>query len=377
MIFWFSGTGNSKYAAQRMAEALNEPLLCMNDRIKAHDTAAVETGERLVIVTPTYAWRIPRLVRDWLLQTELRGARQAWFVMTCGSEIGSADRYNRELCRAKGLSCMGTAQIVMPENYIAMFGVPQAGSGKVEVTLLDILKLLLSKSYWLLLAGVLAGACVFLVTTFLITPTYESRVSFYVYNSSNNSVQSGTINNGDLQAAESLATTYSKILASNSILDAVLQELGPDVSLSRKSLSGMVSVSVITDTQLLEVVITSTDPAFACRVAGAFAKVAPTEIVRITKAGGVEIVDQPEIPTDKASPRTVFDAAIGVIIGVMVAAVIVILRTLADTTIYLPEDIENMVGITVLGQIPDINSADDNYAYWTVTEEGAAKNEKE
>lgn len=46
MIFWFSGTGNSKYAAQRMAEALNEPLLCMNDRIKAHDTAAVETGER-------------------------------------------------------------------------------------------------------------------------------------------------------------------------------------------------------------------------------------------------------------------------------------------------------------------------------------------
>ena len=246
---------------------------------------------------------------------------------------------------------------------------PQAGSGKAEITLLDILKLLLSKSYWLLLAGVLAGACVFLVTTFLITPTYESRVSFYVYNSSNNSVQSGTINNGDLQAAESLATTYSKILASNSILDAVLQELGPDVSLSRKSLSGMVSVS--------EVVITSTDPDFACKVAGAFAKVAPTEIVRITKAGGVEIVDQPEIPTDKASPRTVFDTAIGVIIGVMVAAVIVILRTLADTTIYLLEDIENMVGITVLGQIPDINSADDNYAYWTVTEEGAAKNEKE
>ena len=160
-------------------------------------------------------------------------------------------------------------------------------------------------------------------------------------------------------------------------LDAVLQELGPDVSLSRKSLSGMVSVSVITDTLLLEVVITSTDPDFACKVAGAFAKVAPTEIVRITKAGGVKIVDQPEIPTDKASPRTVFDTAIGVIIGVMVAAVIVILRTLADTTIYLLEDIENMVGITVLGQIPDINSADDNYAYWTVTEEGAAKNEKE
>ena len=126
MIFWFSGTGNSKYAAQRMAVALNEPLLCMNNRIKAHDTAAVETGERLVIVTPTYAWRIPRLVRDWLLQTELRGARQAWFVMTCGGQIGGAGRCNQALAQRMGLAYQGTAQIVMPENYIALFQAPQA-----------------------------------------------------------------------------------------------------------------------------------------------------------------------------------------------------------------------------------------------------------
>ena len=126
MIFFFSGTGNSKYAARRIADALGDALLSLNDRIRAGDTAPVDTGERLVIVTPTYAWRIPRIVRDWLLRTELRGAKQVWFVMTCGSELGNADRYNRALCRAKGLGCMGTAQLVMPENYIAMFGVPQA-----------------------------------------------------------------------------------------------------------------------------------------------------------------------------------------------------------------------------------------------------------
>ena len=126
MIFFFSGTGNSKYAARRIADALGDALLSLNDRIRAGDTTPVDTGERLVIVTPTYAWRIPRIVRDWLLCTELRGAKQVWFVMTCGSELGNADRYNRALCRAKGLGCMGTAQLVMPENYIAMFGVPQA-----------------------------------------------------------------------------------------------------------------------------------------------------------------------------------------------------------------------------------------------------------
>lgn len=124
MILYFSDTGNSGYAARRIADGLGEPLLCLNDRIKAGGTAPVETGERLVIVTPTYAWRIPRIVEDWLLHTELTGAKRAWFVMTCGSEIGDADRYNRRLCQAKGLVCMGTAQIVMPENFIAMFNAP-------------------------------------------------------------------------------------------------------------------------------------------------------------------------------------------------------------------------------------------------------------
>ena len=98
MILYFSGTGNSKYVAKRIADALGDALVNLNDRIKASDTSPVETGERVIIVTPTYAWRIPRVVRDWLRKTELRGAKQVWFVMTCGSEIGNADKYNRELC---------------------------------------------------------------------------------------------------------------------------------------------------------------------------------------------------------------------------------------------------------------------------------------
>lgn len=130
MILYFSGTGNSKYTAQRIADALGDESVDMNERIKASDTSPIETGERLIVVTPTYAWRIPRVVRDWLLKTQLRGAKQAWFVMTCGSEIGNADKYNRKLCMEKELTCMGTAQIVMPENYIAMFSAPQADAAR-------------------------------------------------------------------------------------------------------------------------------------------------------------------------------------------------------------------------------------------------------
>ena len=64
MILYFSGTGNSRYAAQRIAVALGDELLSINDRIKAGDTSPVTSDERLVIVTPTYAWRIPRIVRS-------------------------------------------------------------------------------------------------------------------------------------------------------------------------------------------------------------------------------------------------------------------------------------------------------------------------
>ena len=130
MILYFSGTGNSKYVAKRITDALGDEIVNLNARIKASDTSSIETGERLIIVMPTYAWRIPRVVRNWLRKTELRGAKQAWFVMTCGSEIGNADKYNRELCAEKAISCMGTAQIIMPENYIAMFSAPQADEAR-------------------------------------------------------------------------------------------------------------------------------------------------------------------------------------------------------------------------------------------------------
>ena len=85
MILYFSGTGNSRYIALRIAEALGDELLSMNDRIKAGDISPVTSDERLIIVTPTYAWRIPRIVQDHLAETDFPCGAQAWFVMTCGS----------------------------------------------------------------------------------------------------------------------------------------------------------------------------------------------------------------------------------------------------------------------------------------------------
>ena len=239
----------------------------------------------------------------------------------------------------------------------------QKDTARAEVSLWSIVGLLLRKIHWLIAAGLAFGIGVYLVLSLLVTPTFESRVTFYVYNNSGGASQSGSIDKSDLQAAESLATTYSKILESNSVLNAVLSDLNS--TLTRKELAQMV-----TNTQLLEVVITSTDANFACKVAESFASVAPAEIVRITKAGGVEVVDHPEVATEQASPRTAFDTAIAVVVGVIIAAVIIILKTLSDTTIYLPEDIEKLVGVAVIGQIPEIEGTEKNYKYWELANGG-------
>jgi len=126
MLFCFSGTGNSRYIAKRTAEALRQETIDLNTKIRENDTSPVRTGRDVIIVAPTYAWRLPRVVSGWLTDTELIGAERIWFVMDCGGEIGDAASCNHRLAQQKHLCDMGTAQIVMPENYIAMFNAPTA-----------------------------------------------------------------------------------------------------------------------------------------------------------------------------------------------------------------------------------------------------------
>lgn len=125
MILFFSGTGNSKYAAKRLAVLLNDTVADLFGSIRAGTPSKIVSDKPYIIVTPTYAWQIPRLVRDWFLASELSGAKEVYFVMTCGGSIAGAGKRNAELCQKKGLTYKGTAAVVMPENYIAMFSAPE------------------------------------------------------------------------------------------------------------------------------------------------------------------------------------------------------------------------------------------------------------
>ena len=124
MILYFSGTGNSEYAAKYLGQRLETEVLDLFGKIRSRDHHKLQTNDPWVIVTPTYAWRLPRFVQEWLEQTPLTGNRDIYFVLTCGGSIGNADKYLRKFCAAKALDYRGCAEVIMPENYIALYSAP-------------------------------------------------------------------------------------------------------------------------------------------------------------------------------------------------------------------------------------------------------------
>lgn len=130
MVLYFSGTGNSRYVASIIKEASGDTLFSINHSIKNRQTATITSEKPLVFVVPTYAWRIPRVVTNFILNSTFQGNQQAYFVMTCGDDIGNAKQYIEKLCQKKGFACLGVTNIIMPENYIAMFDVPTSSEAK-------------------------------------------------------------------------------------------------------------------------------------------------------------------------------------------------------------------------------------------------------
>lgn len=124
MILYFSGTGNSEYVAKRIQDIIGDDIINLFEKIQKDDFNALSSNKPWVIVTPTYAWRIPRIVDNWLKRTELAGNKDVYFVMTCGTNIGNASRYLKQLCLNKQMNYKGCQAIVMPENYIALFKAP-------------------------------------------------------------------------------------------------------------------------------------------------------------------------------------------------------------------------------------------------------------
>lgn len=118
MIYYFSGTGNSLTVARRLADLLGEQMEAMTS---ANDVADKQIG----LVFPVYAWGLPRAVEDFIAQRlTLPSAPDAYtyIVMTCGDDMGYADRVAGKLLLQAGRRLDAAFSVMMPNTYVCLPG---------------------------------------------------------------------------------------------------------------------------------------------------------------------------------------------------------------------------------------------------------------
>lgn len=150
MIIYFTGTGNSRYIANRLSNILQDDCMDLFEKIRAKDVDTIYSDKPFVVVAPTYAWQIPHILRDWLKKTKLTGNKDIYFVMNCGDGIGNSTPYIKKLCNIMGMNFKGCAEIVMPENYIIMFDAPETDEA---LTIVDKAESTIEKTASIILKG--------------------------------------------------------------------------------------------------------------------------------------------------------------------------------------------------------------------------------
>lgn len=118
MILYFSGTGNSRHAAEKLAEFTNDTARPLAEGFSAAKPRAVKSQTPLVFVCPVHYGKLPRIVEEFIGKTPFTGNREAFFIVTCSDSAGSAEKQALKLCNKKGFRFRGFLSLRMPENDI-------------------------------------------------------------------------------------------------------------------------------------------------------------------------------------------------------------------------------------------------------------------
>lgn len=124
MIFYFSGTGNTKWAAQRLADATGERLVAMAQALEDNQLSyTLEDDERLGFCFPTHGWQVPAIVRlfvDRLTMGNLKPSTFCYAVTTCGDCMGQTMDMMDQALSKKGITLKSSLSLVMPESYVCL-----------------------------------------------------------------------------------------------------------------------------------------------------------------------------------------------------------------------------------------------------------------
>jgi len=125
MIFYFSGTGNTRWAAQHLATATGESLYFIPDELKGDCTYSLAAHELIGFCFPVHGWQPPHIVRQFIRRLKLQTpfslhAHFCFALVTCGDSAGrTMEILDKELHRI-GLALNSTFSLIMPESYVCL-----------------------------------------------------------------------------------------------------------------------------------------------------------------------------------------------------------------------------------------------------------------
>ena len=221
----------------------------------------------------------------------------------------------------------------------------QQTEDEIEIDLLELAAVLLSRWKLLLLCAILCAGAAFAYCKFLVTPQYASTAGLYVFSKS-----TSVTSLADLQIGRTLTTDYEQVITGRPILDRVITRLELDETY--ETLKSKITVSNPADSRILYITCTDPDPARAKEIADRTASIASTFISQKMDQDPPSIIQTGYTDGAPVSPRTKRTTVLGGMVGLLLAAAFVVLTYLLNDTIATPEDVQMKLGLEVLASLP-------------------------
>lgn len=221
-------------------------------------------------------------------------------------------------------------------------------NASIEIDVLYLLRKLWSRKFFIIFIALVVGTIALLGSVFLIKPKYTSTTRIYVV-----SRTADSITNQDLQAGSYLVKDYQEVITSNEVLSSVIDK--EKLSLTPNELSSMISVTIPTDTRVISISVEDDNAQEATTIANTVREVAAEKIKAVTKVDDVTTLEAAEVPKEPSSPNIKRNTLIGVIAGGVLAVISIIILEVLDDRVRRPEDIEEVLGMTLLGVVPDVD----------------------
>lgn len=224
---------------------------------------------------------------------------------------------------------------------------------EIEIDLMEIFMVLM-RWIWVIAAAAAIGGLVMLIySKFFITPTYESTTRIIVLNTNKNDDLSLT----DLQLGTQLTGDYTKLITSRYVVEKVIEQY--DLDTTYESFVKMIKVSTTTNTRIIDITLTDTDPLMAKEMVDTLRNIAAERIKEVMAIEAVNLVDEGNIPTKKAAPSVKKYTLIGILAGGFLSVAVILVLYLMDDTIKSAEDVERYLHLSTLGLIPIIETEEE------------------